>query len=268
MPDPDACIAFGLEARTVLGQLPGRRVYYCTDSLEDHPGFDARTVRRREAAITAEADVVVACSRPLAEQLGERGVRARYVPHGCEVDRFAAARTAACPPELRDAARPLVGYAGGMNFRIDADLLAAARRGAAGGTLVLIGGAWSSARRGLDTRAAEIAALPDVVTVDHREGDELAALVAALDVGIVPYALTPFNRKSFPLKIPQFLAAGVPVVSTPNGATDEYPSVRVAVDAASFEAAVADAVAAGRSATDPTSRRWEDVAREIIDAIA
>ncbi len=45
-------------------------------------------------------------------------------------------------------------------------------------------------------------------------GDAVPAYLAAIDVGVTPYADSAFNRASFPLKTLEYLAAGRPVVST------------------------------------------------------
>ena len=88
-----------------------------------------------------------------------------------------------------------------------------------------------------------------------------------------PYTRTEFNRFSYPLKIPQYLAAGLPVVSTSNGATDELGDyVLVADDPAAFARGVAQAVAsnspeaAARRREVVAARPWATVAREILNA--
>jgi teichuronic acid biosynthesis glycosyltransferase TuaH len=266
---PRVTVAFGLEARTALARSPGVRVYHCTDSWPDHPAADGPTVRERESQMIAGADVVVACSRPLVDALAERGTDARYVPHGVDVDAFSGAHP---DPRLRSLDGPVIGYAGGINFRLDPELIEASLE-AVDGTFVLIGAAWRSARGAVDERVTQLLAHPRVVTTGHLDGAALAAAISALDVGLVPYRESAFNRRSFPLKVPQYLAAGVPVVSTPNGATDEHAG-HVAV--ASGADAFADAVrrASGDDDEDrregrrrSASRRpWAVAAAELLEA--
>ena len=265
---PELTLAFSLEARALLGRAPGRRIYHCTDSFEDLPGADAADVRRRERAVIAASDAVSACSRPLVEQLGRQGTAAVYVPHGCDPGAVAAPPTP--PPGLRDRPRPWVGYVGSLNFRLDSSLLEAARRANAGGTLVLVGGRFAAAP---DPATERLLALSDVVSVPQQPPGAVPGIMASLDAGIVPYSIHPFNRKSFPIKIMQYLAAGVPVVSTPNGATDELGDhVLVAEDPRSFGAAV------GRVLERPSqdqkdarravamARPWTRVAAELVEA--
>jgi teichuronic acid biosynthesis glycosyltransferase TuaH len=162
-----------------------------------------------------------------------------------------------------------VGYVGSLNFRLDASLLEAARRANAGGTLVLVGGRFAAAP---DPATARLLTLPDVVSVPQQPPSAVPGIMASLDAGIVPYSIHPFNRKSFPIKILQYLAAGLPVVSTPNGATDELGEhVLVAEDPPSFGAAVGRAL--DRSAQDQAEARravamarpWTRVASELVE---
>ena len=272
--DPHLAVTFSLEARTLFAKMSSaRRIYYCVDSHEDLPGVDAAALRSWEKRIVEEADRVVACSKPLVEQLASRGTDAVYIPHGCDPHPIPEERP--LPPELEGRPRPFAGYVGSINFRIDGGLLEAARRGLDGGTLILIGSWWSSSGPKLDRVTARLLEREDVVTTGHRGLDVLPSYLETLDVGLVPYTDTPFNRKSFPVKIPQYLAAGVPVVSTANGATDEYHDVvRVASDAGAFEDQVRLAIAARSDETEAVlrlrgrSRPWSAVASDLLQQAA
>jgi glycosyltransferase involved in cell wall biosynthesis len=269
---PDVTLAYSLESRAVLERLGGVRTYVCYDSFENVQGVATERLRQRQASLLSRVDRVVVTSRPLQQQLAARGASPVYVPHGCD-PLFLVERSATTPPELVDRQRPFGGYLGTLNYRLDADLLHAALKGLGAGSLVLIGAAVRATGPGLDERSRALLADERVLAIGHREGDELAQLLAALDVGLVPYTLTEFNRMSYPLKIPQYLAAGLSVVSTTNGATDELKAhVLVADDAASFAAQVERAVdtsseelAASRRAA-VAARPWTVVAQEILDA--
>ncbi|MEY2423452.1 MAG: teichuronic acid biosynthesis glycosyltransferase TuaH [Acidimicrobiaceae bacterium] len=266
LPHLDLTVAFSLESRTVLPSLSGTRVYYCTDSFEDLPGSDAAQLRRWEGELIGGADVVVGCSLPLCEQLAARGAQPVYLPHATDDD--ALTEPGPMPAELARLPRPLVAYLGSLNFRIDHTLLEAARDGAGDGTVVIIGDDYGPR---MDPRSAALLRAPNVVAIGHRPGHQLSTYLAAVDVGIVPYSPAPFNRKSFPIKVLQYLAAGLPVVSSSNGATDELgDAVSVADDPGAFADAVRRSAAdddagarRGRRAL-AASRRWTDNATRLI----
>ena len=263
MPKPDVVIAFSLEARAVFPELGGVHVYYCTDSLEDapaYPGFHPELVRAREDQLLAAADVVVACSRPLQAQLSARGWDPVYLPHGCEIGAMPV--RAEPPRELVGRRRPYVGYLGSLSYRLDA-----------GGTLVIVGAPSRADGPRPDNRVLDLLSRPDVVVIGYRAAAALPSYLAVFDVAVVPYADHPFNRKSYPIKIPQCLAAGLAVVSSPNGATDELGDVvTVAADAGAFEEAVRGALQSDSAAARErrrlrvASRPWEVVAEELLQA--
>ena len=76
------------------------------------------------------------------------------------------------------------------------------------------------------------------------DAEALRAQLAVLAVGLTPYTDSPFNRASFPLKTLEYLAAGVPVVSSDLAASRwiDAPEVAVAAPPAGFVQAVCDAV--------------------------
>jgi teichuronic acid biosynthesis glycosyltransferase TuaH len=162
---------------------------------------------------------------------------------------------------------------GSINFRIDDRLLQAAHRATGHGTLVLVGGSWPSSGPPPPPAVRAMQRADNVVFTGHRDTDRLPPYLWALDVGLVPYREEAFNRKSYPIKIPQYLAAGVPVVSTPNGATDELAAhVTIASGAEEFESAVVAALAENGHAAGAArraaaaARPWTVVAQEILDA--
>ena len=269
---PDLSICFVPEARGVMRGLTGFRVYSCIDSLRDLPGLDPEMARAREDALIRSVDGLAACSRPLVEQLAASGHRASYIPHGAPADLFdLSVEDVPAPHRLAGRPRPWVGYVGSMNFRVDASLLRASLDACGRGTLVMVGGHSGFAGPGLGGEARELLGRPNVVPVGHQSGAELVRYLAHIDAAVVPYGFTAFNRKSYPLKIPQHLAIGTPVVSSPNGATDELGRhVYVASSADEFRHGVRRALdpsdAANRMARSDAarSRPWTTVASEIV----
>jgi teichuronic acid biosynthesis glycosyltransferase TuaH len=99
---------------------------------------------------------------------------------------------------------------------------------------------------------------PNVTWIGGRRYDELPSYLRIIDVGIVPYADSAFNRASFPLKTLEYLAAGRPVVTTPLPAIEWLNTdlISIAAGACAFADAVDDAITQGLG-NDWTQQRRE-----------
>jgi teichuronic acid biosynthesis glycosyltransferase TuaH len=108
---------------------------------------------------------------------------------------------------------------------------------------------------------------------------ELPRWLARIDVGLTPYADSAFNRASFPLKTLEYLAAGLPVVSTGLPASlalsTETGEVVIADGSAAFAQTVRK-VAARCPSSDSIARRraaarrysWSERASELVRLVA
>jgi len=132
------------------------------------------------------------------------------IGNGVEWDRFA--EPSPMPAEMRDLPRPLIGYVGLLSHFLDFEVLEAVRKARQGGTLVLIGPGSPATDRAI----AEFAARDGVRVLGPRPYEEVPAYMQALDLGLIPFrADDPHVQGINPNKVYQYLAAGVPVVTTP-----------------------------------------------------
>jgi len=171
-------------------------------------GLNAALLDRRERQVAAGADLVVAANPLVADTWRERGVQPVLVPFGADVDAYLDTERAALPS---DAALPgpVAGFVGHINDRTDLRLLESiADRGR---SLLLVG------PKDPAFEAARFDALQrrdNVRWVGPKPFGKLPGYLRMIDVGLVPYRDSPFNRGSFPLKTLEYLAAGRAVVST------------------------------------------------------
>jgi glycosyltransferase involved in cell wall biosynthesis len=105
---------------------------------------------------------------------------------------------------------------------------------------------------------AELLALPGVRALGAREPAALPAFLRHADVALVPFLDNEHTRGSFPLKIWEYLAAGLPVVATPlpnlRALAGEGWLLRLARGPEAFAAAVREAAA---GAPEERGRRLE-----------
>ena len=237
---------------------PRALVYHCVDHYAANPGVDAAWVDTLERRMLARADVVFATSAPLAERLRASGAtEVTLVPNVADVALFARAHEPlAEPPELAGLARPRALYVGNLAaYRVDAALLGAAADAA--GSLVLVGPVGLGETAAASPALRALLARPNVAALGSRPPEALPALMRHCDVGLVPFLENDHTRASLPLKLWEYLAAGLPVVATPLPSLQELGAagtLRLAAGPAAF----ADAVRA--AATEPTARRAERLA--------
>ena len=216
---PSAVIASSLD--NVLSVPAATRVLYETDDYLAGAalmGLRLDDVRALELARLAQADLVVAVSDPLSRRLA--GVRPDVVtlPNGVDVDHFQnvpALRT----ERPRTDPRPAAVLMGHLNERIDVRLLEATVD--AGLALTIVGPRQPGFAPG---RFEALLARPGVAWLGRRRYDELPGILGSADVGLTPYVAGLFNDASVPLKTLEYLAAGLPVVSSDLPAARALPS--------------------------------------------
>jgi teichuronic acid biosynthesis glycosyltransferase TuaH len=248
--------------------VPGVRVLYATDDWIAGAGLMALSVARihRELARNLRtADVAAAVSPSLAEELSrEFGVPVAVLANGCEP-----AQGDYLPEPSERAV--LVGQ---LNDRLDLDLLEAVRR--TGISIVVIGPriATTSERT---HRLDDWLSSPGVEWRGALPASVLPEALREMGVGLTPYADTAFNRASFPLKTLEYLAAGLPVVSSrlPSVSWLDTDLIEVADGPVEFAHRVAEVLSRPSTAHERERRiafagrhSWEARAAQLLLLIA
>ena len=184
-------------------------VYHAVDEYAAFGGADAPAITKLENTLLSQADLTFVCTRPLLEAKASRTKRALLLRHGVDHAHFAKALSTQAAPELSNLPRPIIGFFGLLAEWVDLDLMARLARSSLG-TLVLLG-----AVRGADeAKFASLLALNNVRHFGRRPYAELPAFCAGFDVAILPFVDDALTRAASPLKVREYLAAGVPVVAT------------------------------------------------------
>jgi len=180
-------------------------VYEAVDHHERGPGITPRLqplLRATEEAIVARAGLVFTWSEPLRARFAASHPRVVLAGPATELERFTP--IAAAPGEPQVAV-----WTGAIDFRFDADLLAAVARCLPGWRFLIAGPVLDREARG------RLAAVRNVELLGVVDPAEVPALVARASVCVMPYRESEFTDMLFPIKLVEYLAAGRPVVSTP-----------------------------------------------------
>lgn len=214
-------------------------VYHPYDLFSQTPDWTAENVAE-ESRLLARCSLAITSSEPSREALQRRTDRPVFcVPNGVDAESFIQGASQAAPEDVSRIPRPRIGYVGSLNRKVDFALVAQLATMEPSWQLLLIGPEGS-----LDevSRASIEACrrLPNVHFLGSKVMHELPACMGALDVGVMCYRQDTWMDYGYPLKLHEYLAVGLPVVSTALPSIRDYdPWIEIASDAHSWRDAIA-----------------------------
>lgn len=185
-------------------------VYYSVDNI-GQSSYVSKHGPWLEAEMMRKADVALTTSKELWKQACKRTPSAFYLPNAADVGLFLQKKHqfAERPQEFAGIRTPIIIYTGHIDVRIDYDLIRAILRNHPGKTLVMIGP--HSIEQSLYD---ELAAFPNMKFLGRRNLVELPAYLHHSHCAIIPFKCNDLTKSIYPLKVNEYLAAGLPVVST------------------------------------------------------
>ena len=214
----------------LIGQLDESLVvYYCVDDWSHFAHLDGKKVEELERGLLQKADLCFAASEPLAASKKRHNPNTFMALHGVDHHRFAKAldEETAAPADVADLPQPVIGFFGGIRKHIDQELIVRIADAHPDWSLVLIGS--------IHVDVSALRSRPNIHLLGVRLNQELPAYCKAFSVGIIPYLQNEFIRHVNPIKLRQYLSAGLPVVSTSMHETHRFGNlVTVAQDHAEF----------------------------------
>jgi glycosyltransferase involved in cell wall biosynthesis len=184
-------------------------IYDNMDELSAFAGASPELVSH-EADLFARADLVFTGGMSLYEAKRTRHPNVHAFPSSIEHQHFAAARkaTGSEPADQAGIPGPRLGFFGVIDERMDTAMV---------GRLAEIRPDWNIVMIGPYAKIdpADLPTHANIHWLGSKSYAELPRYLAGWDVGIMPFALNEATRFISPTKTPEFLAAGVPTVSTP-----------------------------------------------------
>ncbi len=253
-------------AGPIFGELVSRLrapfvLYDCYDEFSAFPDVDGELMSELERKSIQHADLVIAASTELVAAKRGPAETVRLLRNGVHICAYADE----LPPEpspLAGVPHPRLGYVGNIYGRLDLEALDALALARPDWAIVLIGFVRSPIGR--------LATRPNVHVLGHQPREIMPAFVRHLDVGLVPHVPGPLADRQDPTKIYEYLAAGLPVVSTDLPAIAPFGSwVRRVPFGGDWVSAIAGELAADgpeiRAGRRAEARRhsWEARAREL-----
>jgi glycosyltransferase involved in cell wall biosynthesis len=213
--------------------LDGGRLVY--DVMDDLASFRhaPEGLRERQRHLLDRADLVFTGGRSLYRStLAQRRQDVHLFPSGVESGHYAASRMLRTPRECK-----VAGYVGVVDERVDLELIEKMAAELPDWTVRIVG----------PVAKIDESTLPRADNIEYVgivPYGQLPEVMAGLDVALMPFALNEATRAISPTKTLEYLAAGLPVVSTrvPDVVADYADVVHLADDGAQFAAACREVV--------------------------
>jgi glycosyltransferase involved in cell wall biosynthesis len=243
-------------------------VYHCVDEFSAFSDAPAREIRELERRLLLKSDVVICSSEKLRADKARVNPNAHLVQHGVDLEHFAKAFEpgTTIPEDLKNAPGPVIGFWGLLADWVDLQLIRHVADAFSGGTVVLLGNS--------TTDLKPLDGARNVRVLGRKPYADLPRYAKAFDVALMPFRVNELTLAANPLKVREYLAAGLPVVSTAIPEVERLGGCRIGKDVDGVVREIAAAIAAGPGpsevrAAQMRSEGWEArVAemQEIVDA--
>jgi glycosyltransferase involved in cell wall biosynthesis len=187
-------------------------VYYCVDEWSMFSYLDRDRTVELERRLLTKVDAVFAINHALADTKRSINAATFVSPHGVDVDLFGRALSddTVVPADLAAIKAshpgPVIGFYGTLQDWVDLELIESVARARPDWSIVLIGQILIDVER--------LRTIENVHLLGRRAHQELPAYCKGFDVGIIPYRRQARMEFVNPIKLREYLAAGLPVVST------------------------------------------------------
>lgn len=240
-------------------------IYYCVDEFTKWPGVNQRLVTDMEESLLTKADFVCASADELCTRKTRNGMRPFLLSHGVDYDHFASG-VLSPSANFPDTPRPIVGFFGAISAWLDFELLSNLARKKPEWSFVFVGP--------IDSDVRAISGFHNVHLIGKVPYEKLPGYAALFDVALIPFVIDEMTVNVNPLKLMEYLACGLPVVSTPLPEVAKYDGlVSVAGTTEEFIKSIEHALIAN-TPTDRERRMhmaqnhsWSSVANTMSEAI-
>jgi glycosyltransferase involved in cell wall biosynthesis len=184
----------------------------------DEPSDEFEAWRPFYFQAVASADIVIATSEKLYSMAAGMNPNTFLVPNGCDYQYFSQAsrKSLPVPDDIAHIPKPIIGYTGVIASWLDLELIDRVAAEYPQCSIVMIGPLYN---------ISDVPRRPNIHYLGFKPYDQLAAYEQAFDVGIVPFKLTSMVESVNPIKMWEYMAAGLPVVTTNIPEAAKYPDV-------------------------------------------
>jgi glycosyltransferase involved in cell wall biosynthesis len=204
-------------------------IYYCVDEYAAFSGVSSQSLAVMEAQLARRADMVIVSAERLLQSKKHLNPNTVLIRHGVDYDHFRKTLDpkTEIPTDIASLPRPIIGYFGLIaSDWIDLPLVIRVAERFPEASLVMLG------KTTMDI--SPLQRFRNIYLLGRKSYSDLPAYAKAFDVAIIPFPINEATLNSNPLKMREYLAAGLPVVSTAIPEVEAVGQCRIGRDADGF----------------------------------
>jgi UDP-galactopyranose mutase len=216
-----------LKPRTVVYECMDNYTALFSGNKDPAQASAFAAIRRDEPALLQRADIIFYGAHTLMDERPAHRAKSHHIPTGVDIEHFTQTTTAGgvAARDIRTIRRPILGYWGAVDNRIDFELLTYAATTRPDWSFVLLGPLVTLQRETID----HFLGLPNVHWLGPRLYEDIPNYARAFDVCLLPFKVSDEGRYLNPTKTLEYLATGKPVLSTCIPDVERFYSDTVAI---------------------------------------
>jgi len=234
-------------------------VYHCVDEFSAFSDTNGQHIAEMEDQLLRRADLVITSADRLRDNKVKVNPSTVLVRHGVDFNHFVKACDPATkiPDDIANLPKPILGFFGLVADWVDFEALIAAAKAHPEGSVVVIG------KVAPDVDASVLEAVPNIHLLGRKPYADLPGYCKAFDVALMPFRVNELTLNANPLKVREYLAAGVPVVSSDIPEVRKVGLCKLAKDTEDFVRKIDECLAEGAG---PSRQRAELIRHESWEA--
>jgi glycosyltransferase involved in cell wall biosynthesis len=212
-------------------------IYYCVDEWSEFSFIDKESIIDMERRLIEKSDLVLTTADKLYEDKKKYNPNTHLIRHGVDFDFFSRSLEPETsePDDIKNLPHPRIGFYGLIHEWIDLKLIEHLAKKHPDWSLVMIGK--------VSTETSFVKKYKNVHFLGQKPYDSLPGYCKGFDVGLIPFVINKLTLNVNPIKLREYLAAGLPTVSTNLPEITDYKEVvHIADDYEAFDQAVQKAL--------------------------
>lgn len=182
-------------------------IYDCMDELSQFKGASPK-LKSQEKLLIEEADVIFTGGKSLYEEKAKLSSNVHCFPSSVDVEHFGrATHSTAMPEDLMNITKPIIGYIGVIDERIDYELLQMTAQLSSDFAFVMIGPV-------VKVNESDLPREENIHYLGMKGYKDLPEYLNAFTIAMMPFALNEATQYISPTKTLEYMAAGKPIIST------------------------------------------------------